>query len=184
MQALLFSGIAVQMTDAERVIEGAEHLAAHLWIMKVLNSPIKAYHGERVGVAAICLLRTYEKWASLIKEKRVHLKGESARGLEMHLMEQYFNGDLLDEILLSTSPNPLEEVDFDLLEEQLDTIADDIQELPSSGELCSMLKRAGCKTELSDIGLEEAIADKTLELVPYLKKDLSFLRISKLLDWN
>ena len=63
--------------------------------------------------------------------KKVTVKSETAKGLEMSLLEHTFGKKgLLEGILTENTPNPLEDIDLEELEEQLPEIEDLIDDLP------------------------------------------------------
>ena len=43
------------------------------------------------------------------------------------------------------------------------------------------MKKAGCRKDVCDIGLTEEIVPVSLRLAPYVRRRLSFLRVSKML---
>ena len=45
-----------------------------------------------------------------------------------------------------------------------------------------MLEKAGCKKEIYDIGLNSEIIPLSLRLAPYVRRRLSLLRVSKMLE--
>ena len=74
------------------------------------------------------------------------------------------------------------EVDPARLESCLPEIADMIDQLPDEEDMIHLLNKAGCKTSVQDIGLREDIIPISLRIAPYVRRRLSFLRISKMLD--
>ncbi len=63
MEALVLSGIAMQMHGNSRPASGAEHHMAHFLEMRDghMNRP-NAYHGAKVGITALVSMRLYEKF--------------------------------------------------------------------------------------------------------------------------
>jgi glycerol-1-phosphate dehydrogenase [NAD(P)+] len=63
MEALVLSGMAMQMHGNSRPASGAEHHMAHFLEMRDghYNRP-NAYHGAKVGVTALISMRLYEKF--------------------------------------------------------------------------------------------------------------------------
>ena len=78
------------------------------------------------------------------------------------------------ELLLGIDPNRLEA--------KLNRITDCIDELPEEKEMLHLLEKAGCCKNVRDIGLTEDVIDLSLKLAPYVRRRLSLLRISKMLE--
>lgn len=185
MYALILSGLVMTMVDDARPASGAEHQISHLWEMEVLNDKLDSLHGETVGVGLVLLTGYYKKLGSAIRHNRVKVKNETAKGLEMGILEQTFGKkELLEGVLAENEPNPLEDIDLERLEELLPEIEDLIDDLPSEEVMIRKLKEAGCLTEMEQIGLNRDIAELTLQCAPYVRNRLTLLRLSKLLEWN
>lgn len=185
MYALILSGFTMQMVESPRPVSGAEHMAAHLWDMEVLNKGRSALHGEEVGVGLLLVTEYYKKLGYAIRHNKIKIESESAKGLEMGLLEKAFpDRDVLDGILADNEPNPLEDIDLEKLEEQLDDIEDLIRDLPDTDEMAEKLKRAGCVTEMTRIGLKDQMREDTLRICPYVRQRVTLLRLSKLFKMN
>lgn len=181
MYALLLSGLAMQMVGNSRPASCGEHHMSHLWEMEVINEPLDALHGEKVSVGTMLALKEYKKIGRAIKEDRcrVHPYG----GIEVELLENTFGKKgLLEGILLENTPDPLESVFVEELEEHLEDIAKIIDKLPEEKEMEKILVEAGCVSTVEDIGLKEDIIPLTLDLSPYVRNRLSLMRMRKLLD--
>jgi glycerol-1-phosphate dehydrogenase [NAD(P)+] len=185
MYALILAGLAMQMTGNPRPASGAEHMVSHLWDMEVLAPEGKALHGEKVGVGLILVTDYYKRLGHAIRHERVHVKSESARGLEMGLLERTFGEKgLLDAVIAENTPNPLEDIDMEKLEESLSDIADLIKDLPDTDAMIRKLKAAGCCTRMEQIGLSDDLVELSLQSSPYVRNRLTLMRLSKLLEWN
>ena len=153
MYALILSGLAMQMVGNSRPASCAEHHLSHLWEMEVINGPLDALHGEKVSVATMIVLK-----------------------------ETFGRKNLLEGIIEENTPELLEKVSPARLESCLPEIADLIEELPDEEELEYAMQRAGCKQSVYEIGLTEEIIPQTLKLAPYVRRRLSFLRVSRMLE--
>lgn len=183
MYHLLMIGLTVEMLGSTRAVSGAEHYIARLWGMYAINQPAHSYHGQRVGVGALLLLSYYKKMAEDIENGRIHASDESARGMEMDLLESVFgDSEKLDALIEENTPNPLEAVDLEALDEMLPAIAEMIGNLPSVKKIKDRMKKAGCVTELSEIGIPEEQKALTLRLAPYVRNRQTLLRLSKLFE--
>ena len=90
MYALLLSGLCMQMVESPRPVSGAEHMVSHLWDLNVLNEKTNALHGEQVGLGLLIVTDYYKKLGYAIRHKNVTVKSETAKGLEMSLLEHTF----------------------------------------------------------------------------------------------
>ena len=184
MYALLLSGLCMQMVESPRPVSGAEHMVSHLWDLNVLNEKTNALHGEQVGLGLLIVTEYYKKLGYAIRHKNVTVKSETAKGLEMSLLEHTFGKKgLLEGILTENTPNPLENIDLEELEEQLPEIEDLIDDLPDADDMYAKLHDAGCVHEISNLGIDKEKVELTLQSSPYVRNRLTLLRLSKLLEW-
>ena len=184
MYALLLSGLCMQMVESQRPVSGAEHMVSHLWDQNVLNEKTNALHGEQVGLGLLIVTDYYKKLGYAIRHKNVTVKSETAKGLEMSLLEHTFGKKgLLEGILTENTPNPLEDIDLEELEEQLPEIEDLIDDLPDADDMYAKLHDAGCVHEISNLGIDKEKVELTLQSSPYVRNRLTLLRLSKLLEW-
>ena len=184
MYALLLSGLCMQMVESPRPVSGAEHMVSHLWDLNVLNEKTNALHGEQVGLGLLIVTDYYKKLGYAIRHKNVTVKSETAKGLEMSLLEHTFGKKgLLEGILTENTPNPLEDIDLEELEEQLPEIEDLIDDLPDADDMYAKLHDAGCVHEISNLGISQKEVELTLQSSPYVRNRLTLLRLSKLLEW-
>ena len=180
MYALILSGLAMQMVGNSRPASCAEHHLSHLWEMEVINGHLDALHGEKVSVGMMLVLKEYKRIAQAIRQGLCQVKTYEPQ--EALLEETFGKKGLLDGIKKENDPEPLLEIDPARLFESLSDIAELIEELPDENEMLRLLNIAGCKKSVYDIGLKEEIIPLSLRLAPYVRRRLSFLRISRLLD--
>lgn len=180
MYALLLSGIAMQMIGNSRPASGSEHHISHLWEMEVINGPLDAYHGEKVSIGLMIVTNTYHKIKNAIKKGLCFVK--AYEGLELDALKEAFGPKgLYEGIIEENTPDPLENVDGTSLSKLLPEIAEVIEKLPSEEELSTLLTNAGCLSKVEDIKLDKSIVPKTIQLSPYVRNRLTFMRLSKLL---
>ena len=181
MYALILSGLAMQMVGNSRPASCAEHHLSHLWEMEVINGPLDALHGEKVSIGTLIVLREYNRIARAIREGRCRVLSE--REDDTELLEKTFGKKhLLEGIIEENTPDPLEDVSPARLESCLSEISDIIEELPREEELVHAMDKAGCKQSVYEIGLTEEIIPQSLKLAPYVRRRLSFLRVSRMLE--
>ena len=181
MYALILSGLAMQMVGNSRPASCAEHHLSHLWEMEVINGPLDALHGEKVSIGTLIVLREYNRIARAIREGRCRVLSEGEDDTEL-LEKTFGKKHLLEGIIEENTPDPLEEVSPARLESCLSEIADIIEELPREEELVHAMDKAGCKQSVYEIGLTEEIIPQSLKLAPYVRRRLSFLRVSRMLE--
>lgn len=181
MYALILSGLAMQMVGNSRPASCAEHHMSHLWEMEVLNEKLDALHGEKVSVGTVLVLKVYKKIAKAIRKGKCHAKPYEAKDMEL-LEETFGKKGLLESVLEENGKELLDDVDPVKLEMHLNDIADILEELPDEVEMLHMLEKAGCKKNVYEIGLDEDIIPVSLRLAPYVRRRLSLLRISKMLE--
>ena len=181
MYALILSGLAMQMVGNSRPASCAEHHMSHLWEMEVLNGHLDALHGEKVSVGSVLVLREYKRIEKAIREGRCRVVSYEDNDREL-LEETFGKKGLLKGIEEENEPELLKDISPVVLGESLDEIADILEELPDEEELLHMLKKAGCKRTVQDIGLDESVIPLSLRLSPYVRRRLSFLRITKMLE--
>ena len=180
MYALILSGLAMQMIGSSRPASCAEHHVTHLWDMEVINGPLDALHGDKVSVATL-VLEEYKRIAAAITQGRCHVKPYKNED-EKLLEETFGKKGVLEEIKKENEPELLESISPKHLEECLDGIAEIIDELPNEQDMFHLLEKAGCAKTVYDIGLDEAAVLPSLRLAPYIRRRLSLLRISKMLE--
>lgn len=181
MWALILSGLAMQMVGTSRPASCAEHHMSHLWEMEVINGPLDALHGEKVSVGTVLVLREYKRIARAIREGKCTVKPYESQDKEI-LDATFGKKGLLDRIQEENAEQLLKEVDPARLESCLPEIADIIEQLPDEEDMIHLLDKAGCKTSVRDIGLGEETVPLSLRLAPYVRRRLSFLHVSKMLD--
>ena len=181
MYALILSGLAMQMIGSSRPASCAEHHVTHLWDMEVINGPLDALLGDKVSVATLLVLEEYKRIAAAITQGRCHVKPYKNED-EKLLEETFGKKGVLEEIKKENEPELLESISSKYLEECLDGIAEIIDELPNEQDMFHLLEKAGCAKTVYDIGLDEAAVLPSLRLAPYIRRRLSLLRISKMLE--
>ncbi len=179
MYALILSGLAMQMVGNSRPASGAEHHVSHLWEMEIINPWVDALHGEKVSVGLVLCLEYYEQIRQTIENGWYHIKDN--RMLETKLLMRTFGmKGMYDSIIEENTPNPLEQIDLEGLEQKLPIIADEIKKLPSMQQIKERLLKAGCVTTMEELNLPADLKGLTLQLCPYVRGRLTLLRLSKL----
>lgn len=181
MYGLILSGLAMQMAGNSRPASGAEHHMSHFWEMEVINGSLDALHGEKVSVGTMLVLEEYKKIAQAISEKRCKVKEYEDSDEEL-LLETFGKKGILEKIRKENEPELLLEVQPEYLKERLPEIAEIIEKLPEPEEMKALLEKAGCRRSLNDIGLSKEDKELSLRLSPYVRRRLTFMRVSKMLE--
>lgn len=180
MYALILSGLAMQMIGNSRPASGAEHHISHLWEMSVINEPVDALHGEKVSVGLILSLEKYEALREAIENGKCQVTNHTE--FETVLLKDTFGKKgLYEDILEENGENLLEAINLIQLQSQLQQIAEELKKLPSSREMKERLKKADCITSMQELNLPD-IKELTLNLSPYVRRRLTLMRLSKLLN--
>ena len=180
MYGLLLSGLAMQMMGNSRPASGAEHHMSHLWEMEILNPTIEAYHGEKVSVGLRLAVSTYQHMKEEIRAGRMQVV-DHYQGMETEVLKKYFGAKgMYETILKENTPDPLMAVNLKVLQAKLPEILAVLDDLPSVGEIEALLCAGSCVMTLRQIGIGEELLKKTLQLSPYIRNRLTFMRLSKL----
>lgn len=181
MYGLVLSGLAMQMVGNSRPASGSEHHISHLIEMNVLPLPDQALHGEKVGVATGLVCDVYHKM--LDAEPRGAAHAVYAGFPEAEVREAF--GARADEVIAQeNTPDPL--ADPALAPacvashwEELRALAK--RTLPSGERIRTMLRAVGAPATLEDIQIPDAYAPALCRLSPYVRRRVTFMRISKAL---
>lgn len=183
MYGLLLSGLAMQMVGNSRPASGCEHHMSHLWEMEAINGHVDAYHGEKVGVGLVACAAIYHRLADAIRAGRVHVRPYP--GVEQELLRDSFQKEeVYQQIVAENTPDPLEAVDPERLEEALPDIAALLDDVPPVADLKATLTRAHAVQTLPDLGLAEGLLTPSLRLSPYVRNRLTLMRLMKRLDFD
>ncbi|WP_343208890.1 sn-glycerol-1-phosphate dehydrogenase [Anaerolentibacter hominis] len=174
--ALILSGIAMQLCGNSRPASGAEHHMSHLWEMEILNPALDAYHGEKVSLGLLQVIREYEKLRLAIESKSCTV--HAYEGLPMDFLRETFGiKDRMEGILRENTPDPCLLVPEQRLREKLPEIAAVLAELPDANMLTGLMKRAGCVHSPEEIGLDPELIPVSLRLSPFVRNRLTLMRI-------
>jgi glycerol-1-phosphate dehydrogenase [NAD(P)+] len=114
MEALVLSGLAIQLCGSSRPASGAEHHLSHLWEMDFITRGKPAeLHGKKVGIAEVIVSDIYKKATALgdIRNKKINKDHPVNRSVIQNVF-----GKLSEDILRENTPDPLCEVKENSLE--------------------------------------------------------------------
>ena len=90
---------------------------------------------------------------------------------------------LYQNILEENGQNILDSICPDELQQKLPLIYEELLKLPDAEKMRETLNAAGCVTTMAEIGLPDSLKDLTLQLCPYVRRRLTLLRLSKMLEY-
>lgn len=180
MNALILSGIAMQLQGNSRPASGSEHHMSHFWEMHVINNETDALHGEKVGVGTLLALdiikndiRLLDQTDSITPErvfapeliKRVY--GPLAEGI---LKENLPSGDF--------SSSVLAELD-NCNASALSQVKQATSELPSADEIRGLLRSCGAPVTLCELSLPDQpdFVEQSALYSPYVRNRLTAAKI-------
>ncbi len=180
LYALTLADVAVQMAGSLRPVSGAVQALVDVWEMEVCSDPLPALYGEKKGIALLLCLKEYTRIGEAIRQGRCEVLEYG--GMEEELLEKTFGAKgRLEEIRRENTPDPLEEIIREELEEYLEAIGEVLEELPEVLEVEELLQRAGCPWRPADVGLSEENLSLSIEISPYVQNTLTLMRLRKML---
>lgn len=176
MEALILSGLAMQLCGNSRPASGAEHHLSHLWEMHVVNGETPALHGEKVGVGTLLAVNAYknsplpERIAPLCEVFDREMLSRSFGGLTDGIIKENLpDGSLSSSSLASLS----------LTEDNLESVAQLVRELPDVERILDILLKSGGICRISSLGLpdDRSFVETSLRLAPYVRNRLTLLKV-------
>ena len=176
-EALLLTGIGMSFTKTSRPASGTEHILSHFWeCKKLLEGKISDFHGKKVGVATLLIMKEYSK---LLQLKNIKAKKEVNDWQD--IFANY--GELKEEVIKLNTPDTItDEIDPKLLEDNWDKIRKIISSMPSEEEIYSAMKRAGCATTNTEIAVSDELKEQGLKYHPYMRRRLSLYRLKNMIE--
>lgn len=178
-EALLLTGIGMSFTKTSRPASGTEHILSHFWeCKKLLEGKLSDFHGKKVGVATLLIMKEYAK---LLKLEKVKAKKEVNDWQDIY--DNY--GDLKEEVIKLNTPDTItDDIDPKKIEENWDKIREIIASVPSEEEIRSAMLKAGCATENTEIAVSNELKEQGLKYHPYMRRRLSLYRLKNMIEMN
>ncbi len=176
-EALLLTGIGMSFTKTSRPASGTEHILSHFWeCKKLLDGKLSDFHGKKVGVATLLILKEYERLAKL---KSVNAHHEVVDWADVY--ENY--GALQDEVKKLNTPNTITDgIDPKKIEKNWQKIIDVVNSVPDYQTVYNAMKRAGCATTVEEIEVTERLKEQGLKYHPYMRYRLSLMRLKNMIN--
>ena len=87
-EGLVKTGIGMSLVKTSRPASGTEHILSHFWeCKKLLDGKLSDFHGRKVGVATLLIMKEYEKFA---KKEDVVIRDEVIDWEEVRTKSTYF----------------------------------------------------------------------------------------------
>lgn len=178
-EALLLTGIGMGFTKTSRPASGTEHILSHFWeCKKLLEGKRSDFHGKKVGVATLLISKIY---ADIYKMEKITAKKEEIDWEDVY--KHY--GELKEEVIKLNTPDTItDHVDIKILQEKWQEIRKIIASVPTYEQIKEAMIKAGAATTASQIGVSETLKEEGLKYHPYMRRRLSLLRLSYMIEKN
>lgn len=177
-EALILTGIAMNFTKNSRPASGTEHILSHFWECKKLQAgELSDFHGKKVGVATLLVMREYEKMAA-------------ARSIKAHMDETCWEevysvyGNLSDDVRRLNTPTVTAEVNPKDIESLWGKIKEIISGVPTAAQMLEAMQTAGCAVTCGEIGISPDLESLGLCYHPYMRHRLSLMRLRPMIDFG
>lgn len=182
MNALLISGLTIQLMGNSRPASAAEHHLSHLWEMRRLNDSTEGLHGEQVAVGTLLAARRYEKaFADGLDYEKI-ARIDANRVMDRAYLEPVFR-DLTDGILRENTPGGVPSSSSLTRIRLTDKVDGELREafrsMPPADEIERLLRLAGSPVSTAEIGLDPSpeFAARSLRFAPYVRDRLTLLKV-------
>lgn len=178
MNALLASGLAMQLNGDSRPASGAEHHLSHFWEMRFLREGrAPALHGAKVGVATVIMADIYHRAAGLFRSGPLRWEKPEITRPEL---EEVF-GPAAKGVERENEPDPFAAVDRERTAANRLKIAELLDALPAPQDFSDALGRLGGPVTPADLGIDDALADEGLRYCIYVRRRMTLLRLLRML---
>ncbi len=176
-ESLFLTGIAMSFTKTSRPGSGTEHIMAHFWeCMELLDGKTPNYHGEDVGVTTLMILQYYEKLAQL---PQVTAHPEVCNWDEIYSIY----GALAPDVRKLNTPDTITDgIDPRRIEACWPEIRQIVRSVPSYEACLAVMRQAGCKTTIREVGKDPDFVRVSFRFHPYMRRRLSLKRVSHMLE--
>lgn len=175
MEALVLSGLAIQLCGSSRPASGAEHHLSHLWEMDFITKGKPAeFHGKKVGIAEVIISDIYKKAieSGEIKNRKIN----KINFIDKSTLQKVF-GNLAEDIIKENTPNPLSILKEETLEKQWTEICKIINKIPDTKTIKNLLTQAGAAFNPKEAHIDDDLVEKGIKYSCYIRKRITFLRI-------
>ena len=176
MEALVISGLAMQLCGNSRPASGAEHHLAHFWEMQYeLAGLPPVFHGKKVGVAAGIVADIYRGLGQYpdYSEHRKPFDEESVSAAY---------GVLWKEAVQENFPNPLDEVPENALAKNEAFVRKVLSSLPSGDEIRKLISASGGAATCEECGISEELKLAAVKFGKYVRRRLTVMKFTDIIS--
>ncbi|MBQ4098450.1 MAG: iron-containing alcohol dehydrogenase [Clostridia bacterium] len=176
-EALLLTGIGMGFTKTSRPASGTEHITSHFWeCKKLLEGKISDFHGKKVGVATLAILKIY---GELYKKEKITAHKEVIDWEDV--LSHY--GELKDEVIKLNTPDTITDgINPKSIEDNWQKIREIVASVPTYEQVLEAMKKSECALTYEDIAVSRELYEEGLKYHPYMRRRLSLLRLSKMFN--
>lgn len=173
MEALVFTGVAMQLADSVRPASGAEHMISHFWEMKKLEAgETSDFHGKKVGVATLYLCRLYH---TLISMKKI---GTQPDVIDWEELQRVFGDNFIGSVKKLNSPSVTAGLTPKGLAQNWEGVRRIVhEEVPEPGEMLRLMLAAGAAVTPDEIAVSASLAREGYIYHAYLRHRLTLSRL-------
>lgn len=174
--SLILTGIGMSFTKTSRPASGTEHILSHFWeCKKLLDGKISDFHGKKVGVATLLIMKEYEAFKEM-KSVSCHYEKvdwDKVRSVYGPLWEEVERLNFPKSIMDGITPEKVNG--------NWHKIRDIISNVPSYSEIYDAMQRAGCAMTPADIEVSDELAREGMAYHPYMRARLSLYRLKDMI---
>jgi glycerol-1-phosphate dehydrogenase [NAD(P)+] len=176
-EGLLLTGIGMGLTKTSRPASGTEHILSHFWeCQKLLEGKMSDFHGKKVGVATLLIMK---KYAELAEIESVSAVPEQC---DWKAIYQAY-GPLAKQVKAINFPKTItKNIDPQKISDLWPKIREIIRSVPSVEEIRQAMIDAGCALTTDEIGISDTLRDLGLAFHPYMRHRLSLYRLLNMID--
>ena len=193
MEALYEEGLCMLECGNSRPASGSEHQLSHYWEMKLLREGRPAvFHGSKVGLASIWIARYYQMVRETSKDEVIHRLENTPQydpDVEIQKMVQGYGNEISDFIIKTQESHlSMTEEKYSALKNRIidnwETIQEIAAQVPTPGEIISLLQCVGGATKPEEIGMTNDDIRDALTYAQYVRTAFTILNVSQMLGWK
>ena len=179
MEALVLTGISMQLAKCTRPASGTEHIISHYWECKKLqHGVISDFHGKKVGVATLIVARAYH---NLMRLQSVKAHAEK---IDWEDVKAHYGEGLTEDMMKLNLPNTIvDEIDPKAVERNWQKILEIIrEEIPTEEELRRLYAKAHAATTGEEIAVTPELFRDGIKYHPFMRRRVTIARILPMID--
>lgn len=188
LEGLITSGVMMARVNSSRPASGCEHHLSHFWEYH----KIKTYHGIKVGLATLYVLRFYEHFLSLSKDKILERKEYKIDVEEWEQIVKKWFGPTFENIMKQNIKrvNSFNDREFrnsviDRLVEKKDVIDKMVKNaIEMYDDLISAYKKLKMPMNYWEIGIDESLFRVSFLCAPNIRERFTILHLYEFLGFT